>query len=227
MKNKSKLVNNSFIRNKTFILLYLIIILFIQALTEVIISNITLKINGIGLKNIFSSSQDFNKNYYPTKVYINKIEQDIVQSSYYFNETNNFVELIWDKKIDNCYDMFRECSDIIELDLSKFDSSEISIMNNMFRDCTSLISLNLENFDTSKINYFGNFFKNCKSLISLNLSSFNTSLATDFGGMFENCISLTSLNLSNFDVSKGEKLWGMFGGSTNLEYINMEYCCLH
>ena len=164
MKYKSKLVNNSFFKNKTVMILYLMINLFIQVLTEEIKSNITLKINGKGLKNVFSSSNDFNKNNYPTKVYINKIEQDIVQNSYYFNETNNFIELIWDKNIDNSYDMFRGCSDIIELDLSKFNSSEITIMNNMFRDCTSLISLNLENFDTSKINYLANFFKNCKSL---------------------------------------------------------------
>ena len=47
--------------------------------------------------------------------------------------------------------MFDGCSDISEIDLSNFDSSEITDMNNMFYKCSSLTSINLTGFITSQV----------------------------------------------------------------------------
>ena len=46
-------------------------------------------------------------------------------------------------------------------------------MSNMFYNCSSLKSLNLSNFNTDNITDMNNMFCACSSLIELNLSNFN------------------------------------------------------
>ena len=60
-------------------------------------SKITLKIEGKGTKNVFSSSGNYNATYYPDEVYINGNKESAVKSTYYLNQSNNIVELIWNK----------------------------------------------------------------------------------------------------------------------------------
>ena len=94
-------------------------------------------------------------------------------------------------------------------------------MNQMFFDCTSLTSLDLSNFDTSQVTEMFGMFYSCSSLTSLDLSYFDTSQVIDMGYMFSYCSSLTSLNLSNFNTSKISFIYEMFSNSNNLEYINL------
>ena len=51
------------------------------------------------------------------------------------------------------------------MDLSKFDSSEVTTMFSMLHGCESLTSINFTNFDTSKVIYMNSMFAECKSLI--------------------------------------------------------------
>ena len=91
----------------------------------------------------------------------------------------------------------------------------------MFFDCTSLTSLDLSNFDTSQVTEMFGMFYSCSSLTSLDLSYFDTSQVIDMGYMFSYCSSLTSLNLSNFNTSKISFIHEMFSYCNNLEYINL------
>ena len=63
----------------------------------------------------------------------------------------------------------------------------------MFNDSRGLISLDLSSFDTSQVTNMSYLFGNCKSLTTLNLSSFNTNKVTNMGGMFSACFALTTL----------------------------------
>ena len=98
-KNKSgKYLKESILRN-IFRYIYLIIIIHLIQISNnnsqfITYSNITLKINGIGNKNVFSSDSRFGSEYYPNMIYINGIKQPTIKYSYYLNETDNFVELI-------------------------------------------------------------------------------------------------------------------------------------
>ena len=159
------------------------------------IANITLKIKGIGPKNIFGQ-QFFEYTYYPKEIYINGEKQDEIKKTYYFNETINSVELFWNRSITFCGGMFYGCSDITEFDFS--------------------------NFDTSKVQYMGFMFCNCSSLISLNLSTFITTNVLSMRCMFNGCSLLTSLNLSNFYTPKLNMNYQMFDGCTKLKYINIK-----
>ena len=68
----------------------------------------------------------------------------------------------------------------------------------LFVGCSSIISLNLSNFNTNNVTKMSFMFNECSSLISLNLSNFNTNNVTNMYAMFNECSSLTSLNLSYF-----------------------------
>ena len=60
----------------------------------------------------------------------------------------------------------------------------------MFYNCNSLTNLNLSNFNTQNVTNMSGMFSNCKSLTNLNLSNFNTQNVTDMRDMFWKCNSL-------------------------------------
>ena len=135
----------------------------------------------------------------PEKVYLNR------------DSSNMFLSRFGEQKIEN----------ILELDLSNFDTSQVTYMNDMFVNMHNLTSLDLSNFDTSQVTDMGNMFFYASSLTSLNLSSFNTSKVTNMGSMFNNASSLTSLSLSNFDTSKVVDMGAMFNNMSNLTSLNL------
>ena len=70
----------------------------------------------------------------------------------------------------------------------------------MFSNSNSLTNLNLSNFNTQNVTNMSYMFYECESLINLDLSNFNTENVTNMNGMFCGCKSLTNLNLSNFNT---------------------------
>ena len=97
-------------------------------------SYITLTI-GKGENYVYSKSYDFDT---PEIVYINENKKELVNKSYTFEETENSVILIWEKPIKNCEGMFESCDKIIEINLTHFDTSQVTNMHHMFYDCNNL-----------------------------------------------------------------------------------------
>ena len=110
---------------------------------------------------------------------------------------------------------------ILELDLSNFDTSKVTNMYAMFNGMSNLTTLNLSNFDTSKVTKMWVMFSGMSSLTSLNLSSFNTSQVTDMSWMFKGVSNLATLDLSNFDTSKVTNMHAMFNVMSNLTTLNL------
>ena len=117
--------------------------------------------------------------------------------------------------------MFYGCSSLESIVFSSFDTSKVKYMSYMFSECSSLKSLDLSTFNTSNVKDMNNMFCGCSSLISLNLSSFNTSNVTDMNCMFTECSSLKSLDLSSFDVGSVENMELMFDGCKSLELLDI------
>jgi surface protein len=90
--------------------------------------------------------------------------------------------------------MFEAVTSLTTLDLSSFDTSNVTDMGSMFSGCALFTTLDLSSFDTSKVTDMNGMFQHCNSLTTLDLSSFNTSNVTDMDGMFNDCDSLTDLN---------------------------------
>ena len=117
--------------------------------------------------------------------------------------------------------MFRGMSNPTSLDLSKFDTSQVTDMSQMFSDMSNLATLNLSNFDTSNVTNMSYMFNYTYRLISLNLSNFDTSQVTNMNSMFFGVSRLTTLNLSNFDTSKVTDMGYMFYGMSSLTTLNL------
>ena len=108
------------------------------------------------------------------------------------------------------FHMFCQCSSLISLNITNFDTSKVTDMSYMFFNCKKLKEINLSNFDTSQVIKMDRMFSYCKNLTSLNLNNFNTSKVDDMNHMFSKCLSLNSLNLSNFDTSNVKDMNAMF-----------------
>lgn len=86
----------------------------------------------------------------------------------YLNEDSSsmFDSVAWWNKIGN----------FIDIDLSGFNTSKVTNMENMFRNMSNLTTLNLSNFNTSQVTSMSHMFHDMSNLTTLNLSNFNTSL---------------------------------------------------
>ncbi len=124
-------------------------------------------------------------------------------------------------KVTNMENMFAGCKSLEELDLSNFDTSQVTNMFGMFRGCCNLTNLDLRNFNTSKVKNMAWMFLECENLVSLNVSNFNTSQVEDMDSMFDRCSSLTNLNVSNFDTSKVTSMDRMWAGCKALMNLNI------
>ena len=72
-------------------------------------------------------------------------------------------------------------------------------MKYMFYKCSLLTKLNLSKFNTKNVTDMQYLFAYC-SLKTLILSSFNTQNVIDMSSMFYKCSSLTTLFLSSFNT---------------------------
>ena len=117
--------------------------------------------------------------------------------------------------------MFNNCEALTSLDLGSFDTSNVTSMSAMFRAYNVLASLDLGNFDTSNVTSMVSMFKNCNALTSLDLGSFDTSNVTSMGYMFYGCSALTSLDLGNFDTSNVTSMNEMFKGCGALTSLDL------
>lgn len=65
--------------------------------------------------------------------------------------------------------MFSSCSGLTSLDLSKFDTRNVTDMSSMFSGCNRLTSLDLSGWDTSKVILMGLMFDGCASLTTIKM----------------------------------------------------------
>ena len=77
--------------------------------------------------------------------------------------------------------------------------------------------LDVSHFDTSNVTDLSDCFYNCAYLSTLNLGNWNDKNVTDMSGMFYNCSSLTSLDVSGFDYVGKKHM--MFHGCASLTHI--------
>ena len=121
--------------------------------------------------------------------------------------------------VTNMRNMFYDCYSLTELDLSNFDTSNVTDMYSMFNSCRSLTSLDLSNFDTSNVTNMDCMFAWCSNLTSVDLSHFITARVTAMENMFYNCSNLTELDLRSFDTTRVNYTSHMFYNCSKLETI--------
>lgn len=135
-------------------------------------------------------------------------------------------------------------SDLSSLDVSCFDTSKMTTMNNMFRgqrhittldcssfntsnvtdmystfNCAGVTRLHLQGWDTSKVTTMDNMFRDA-ALKQLD-QNFNTSNVTTINYMFCNESNLQNIDVSNWDVSSCRSILGVFYNCHALTKIDL------
>ena len=107
---------------------------------------------------------------------------------------------------------------IISVDFSNFNWSNLNNMYYLFKDCSALKSVNFSNYGLSKVTNMGYAFGSCSSLESVTLPK-NLSSVEQMENMFSQCTSLVSIDLSNIDLPKVTNMKFMFSGCSKLEIV--------
>ena len=159
------------------------------------------------------------------KIYLNEDSSEMFYRSKSEQKLKNILDInltsFDTSKVKDMHDMFCYMINLTSLNLSNFDTSQVTNMAYMFNGMYNLTNLELSNFDTSKVAYMGYMFSGMSKLTSLNLSSFDTSKVTDMRAMFNNMSNLTSLNLFNFNTSNVTRMYSMFSGMSNLTALDL------
>ena len=131
------------------------------------------------------------------------------------------IKILFKLKMKDCSNMFYKCKNLIDINLSSFDTEEVFSMSEMFFGCNKLISLDLSSLNTKNVEYMGAMFMYCTSLSNLNISTFNTEKVVDIHNMFLGCSNLTELNLSSFNLKKVTgNITGIFCDCSKLKSID-------
>ena len=186
---------------------------------DVYILNYPYYINSDGIKRKYEGLKEINSS--NTLMFINnkkckfeKIKKFkktgiyTIKLKFYFYLTDTFV-------------MFMGCKNIIEIDLSSFNSKNVTNMVAMFRDCVNLKNINLSNLNTKNVTNMNSMFYGCKNLINIDLSSFDTTNVLEVNSMFNQCMNLKSIDLSSFNTENTINMNSMFYECINLVNVNL------
>ncbi|EAD5400622.1 BspA family leucine-rich repeat surface protein [Listeria monocytogenes] len=117
--------------------------------------------------------------------------------------------------------MFKNCSNLMEVDLSGLDTSAVTTMWDMFNSCRALEELDVSHFDTSSVTNMSYMFYDNRNLEVLDVSNLDTGSVTNMYAMFENCTSLEELDVSNFDTSSVTSMYRVFNGCEKLKKLDV------
>ena len=187
-------------------------------------SQITIKFKETGIHSILFNdfTRENSGGRYPDEIMYQNMSR-ISFTNYSINinsQDETTIILVWIEELNSINDMFHDCVNITEIDLSLFDSSKVTRMSSMFENCISLMSINFGNFNSSIIVGMGSLFKNCISLKSLDLSKFDTQKVLYMNEMFSNCTKLQLLDLSSFITPNLKSLNSIFINCSSLISLN-------
>jgi len=118
--------------------------------------------------------------------------------------------------------MFEGCSNLIKINLSTLNSSNITSMMYTFTNCIQLEIVDFTSFQSSSITRMDFLFSGCSNLVNINgFEDLDTSSLIKTAGMFLGCTNLVSLNLSSLNFNDISEQNGMFINNPSLESIDL------
>ena len=91
----------------------------------------------------------------------------------------------------SCANMFKNCGSLQYVPPLTI-SNKCTRLNSMFYGCNLLTSIDVSNFDTSNVTNMAFMFNSCKLITVLDLSNWDVSNVTSMSSMFSSCTSLTN-----------------------------------
>ena len=110
---------------------------------------------------------------------------------------------------------------ITSLDVSKWDTSNVTSFTSFAHGCTNLTSLDVSGWNTSNVASFISFAHGCTNLTSLDVSGWNTSNVTSFISFANSCTNLTSLDVSGWNTSNVTNFSSFAAYCTNLTSLDV------
>ena len=146
---------------------------------------------------------------------------DKARTEIHLEEGRNIIDINSYPGLRYGWKVFKDCCSLEHIDLSKFDTSQVTLMTSMFRGCRELEYLDLGNLNTEKVISMGFMFSDCEKLKEIDLSNLNTSSLETMAHMFDGCRSLQYLDLSCFDTSQVYNMNFMFRKCSSLKRLNL------
>ena len=101
-----------------------------------------------GIKHYHDGLKELNES--NVQLYINDLETKF-QKHYIFSRANYKIKMIIKTKMTSCKNMFCGCLNLVKIDLSSFDTSNVTDMSGMFDGCRYLKNLNLSSLNTENV----------------------------------------------------------------------------
>ena len=140
-----------------------------------------------------------------------------------FNNTGEVNKIVIDPGViapKDSSDLFRNFYNIKEfVGLSNLDVSQVNNMSCIFQDCNTK-EIDLSGWDTSNVTDMSNMFTQCRNLEKVNTKSFNTENVKDMHQIFFSCWNLRKIDISNFYTPNLINAMMIFGGDY-LDYVDM------
>ena len=162
-------------------------------------------------------------------VYLNNEKVELIKSykilykNFHYEKGSFDFQIKFYEKLPTLERLFQNCSDLISLDLSEYDTAGYTSMAGMFNGCHRLKEIiGMNKFKTIKVKNMVAMFQECNKIEYLNLSSFNTSNTTDMGWMFYKCYELQEVKgINKFDTSKVNNMRAMFAKCSEMIYLDL------
>ena len=160
------------------------------------------------------------------ELYINGEKQNKFNKFFKPDRTGEFkITIKFKKIIEDCSFMFSGCDNIRSIDLSFFNSSEVTTMHYMFGRCHYLEKIDLDILNVEKVKDMSYMFNKCCSLKELVIpKSFKTNKVENMRFMFHHCCNLKKIDFpSSFETKEVTNMKGMFKKCHLLEDLNLKY----
>ena len=120
----------------------------------------------------------------------------------------------------NCYAWFQKFNKLKQIEgIENLNTANVTDMSYMFKNCSNLAELDVTHFITAKVTAMTGMFSGCSNLTELDLTHFNTENVTNMWLMFYGCESLTTIYVSDDFVITNitYKTYSLFYGCEKLK----------
>ena len=143
-----------------------------------------------------------------TEIYISG--KKVKFQRYFIPEKEGIYSIIiyFNYPMNDCSFMFYGCDNILTIDLSSFNSQNITNLKSMFMFCTKLRAVGLSFFNTKNVINMDYLFCRCKNISYLDLTSFETNKIKNIIGFVDGCNSLKEIRVkkNSFNQLKDKRL---------------------
>ncbi|HJI99681.1 MAG TPA: BspA family leucine-rich repeat surface protein [Coriobacteriaceae bacterium] len=117
--------------------------------------------------------------------------------------------------------LFANCTSLVFVNFSDFDTSQATDMSSMFEGCTALPAVNIAGLNTQSVTNMQSMFKDCTALRSLTIAGINTASVKDMQSMFAGCSALKTLDLTGINTQSVINMQSMFAGCLALASLDL------